>query len=117
MSLRRANVGLGLGVIVAALSLASACKNDAGPVIAVDPETIYNQMCARCHGVDGKGEPEVAKTLPVRDLTSLEVRSRPTEDLERVIMTGKNQMPPFAEVLSPRKIQAVVGHIKKLGQP
>ncbi|MDX2019102.1 MAG: c-type cytochrome [Deltaproteobacteria bacterium] len=93
-----------------------ACKNDAGPVTVVDPERLYNQMCARCHGLDGKGEPEVAKSLPVKDLTAADVQSKPTEVLERIIMGGQNQMPPFGEVLTPRKIQAVVGHIRKLGK-
>lgn len=102
-------------LLVSALGL-GACKNDAGPVTVVDPERLYNQMCARCHGLDGKGEPEVAKSLPVKDLTSAEVQTKPTEVLERIIMGGQNQMPPFGEVLSPRKIQAVVGHIRKLGK-
>lgn len=112
----RATTGT-LWVALAGAAWLSGCKNDAGPVMAVEPETIYNQMCARCHGVDGKGEPEVIKSLPVPDLTAPQVQARPTEDLERVIMAGKNQMPPFAEVLSPRKIQAVVGHVKRLGRP
>ena len=111
-------IGLALRgtLVLVCLSLGTACKNDAGPVMAVDPERIYSQMCARCHGLDGKGDPEVAKSMPVRDLTSVEIQSRPTEDLERVIMGGKNLMPPFGQALSPRKIQAVVGHIKKLGR-
>ena len=94
--------------------LFSGCKNDAGPIAEVDPERIYNQMCARCHGVDGRGDPEVAKSIPVKDLTSPEVQAKPTEDLERIIMGGQNQMPPFGEALSPRKIQAVVGQLRKL---
>jgi mono/diheme cytochrome c family protein len=100
--------------VLLAVSLITGCKNDAGPVSEVDPERIYNQMCARCHGVDGRGDPEVAKSIPVKDLTSAEVQAKPTEDLERIIMGGQNQMPPFGEALSQRKIQAVVGHLRKL---
>jgi len=94
--------------------LFSGCKNDAGPITEIDPERIYNQMCARCHGVDGRGDPEVAKSIPVKDLTSAEVQGKPTEVLERIIMGGQNQMPPFGEALSQRKIQAVVGQLRKL---
>lgn len=101
--------------LVLASALLTACKNDAGPVSEVDPERIYNQMCARCHGVDGRGDPEVAKSIPVKDLTAPEVQGKATEDIERIIMGGQNQMPPFGEALSPRKIQAVVGHLRKLG--
>ena len=106
-------VRLAFGAVV---GLSAGCKNDAGPITEVDPERVYNQMCARCHGVDGKGVPEVAAAIPVKDLTSLEVTSKPTENLERIIMMGQNQMPPFGEALSPRKIQAVVGHIRKLAK-
>lgn len=111
-----AALALGVGALLAAGTI-SGCKNDAGPVTTVEPEKIYNQMCARCHGLDGNGVPEVAATIPVRDLTSPELQARPTEDLERVIMGGQNQMPAFGEVLSPRKIQALVGYIKGLGKP
>lgn len=100
-------------LFLAGLSFAG-CKNDAGPIAEIDPERIYNQMCARCHGVDGKGDPEVAKSIPVKDLTSAEVQAKPTEALERIIMGGQNQMPPFGEALSQRKIQAVVGQLRKL---
>lgn len=102
------------GVLV--VLLLSACKNDAGPVAEVNPEKLYTQMCARCHGVDGKGDPQIAQMMPVRDLTSPQVQARPTEDLERVVMMGQNQMPAFGESLSPRKIQAVLGHVKRLGR-
>ena len=57
-------VGLGL--------FTSACSSpgdDPGPALPVDPAAIYAQMCARCHGIDGRGDPELKKTLPVRDFS------------------------------------------------
>jgi mono/diheme cytochrome c family protein len=101
--------------LLLALSLV-ACGNEAGPAIPVNPALLYTQMCARCHGEDGKGDPELKKTMPVRDFTHPEFRARATaDDIERVIMTGKNQMPAFGSNLSGPKIQAIAGHVKRLG--
>lgn len=105
-----------LAVAVAVASAATvACQHDAGPVVEVDPQDLYVQLCARCHGEDGRGNRALMEAMPVRDLTAPEVRAQPTEVLERVIMAGRNQMPAFGEMLTPRKIQAVIGYIKDLG--
>jgi cytochrome c553 len=105
----------GTTALISLVCLSSGCKHDAGPVVEVDSSALYAQMCARCHGDDGRGNAAMAQAMPIRDLTGAEVRSQPTEALERVIMAGRNQMPAFGDMLTPRKIQAVIGHIKRLG--
>ena len=100
------------------LLLAAGCTtNDAGPAIPVDPAVIYAQMCARCHGIDGHGDPQLKQTMPnMRDFSDPELRSRvKNDDIEQVIMAGKNQMPGFGGALSPPKIQALTGHVRRLG--
>src|SRR5579863_1445806 len=79
--------GLGLAC------LAAGCSNDAGPAVPVDPAVMYAQNCARCHGADGKGDPDLKKTLPVRDFSVplFLVKAQP-DDLARTIMAGKGQM-------------------------
>ncbi len=59
-------------------------------------------MCSRCHGVDGRGDPEIQKTLPtVRDFHDPEFQARATNDsIARTIMAGKGQMPAFGTALS-----------------
>ncbi len=37
-------------------------------------------MCARCHGVDGRGDPEIKKTLPVRDFSDPQFQARTSAD-------------------------------------
>jgi mono/diheme cytochrome c family protein len=91
-------------------------STDAGTPIAIDPGVIYTQMCMRCHGPDGKGDPELKKTLPVRDFTDAAFRIRRSEEVEQVIMAGKNQMPPFGQALSMPKIQAMAGYVRRLGR-
>lgn len=99
--------------------LGAACEsNVAGPAVVVDPQSLYSQMCARCHGADGKGDPEMKKLMPVRDFTdpAWKAAARP-DRLERVIMAGQNQMPGFGASLSQTKIQHLTGYVRKLGTP
>jgi mono/diheme cytochrome c family protein len=108
-------IGLAAGVLGVAC-LAGGCKHEAGPVMPVEGAALYDQMCLRCHGPDGRGDPEIAKVMPVRDLTSPPVQGMGNEELERLIMAGKNQMPAFGGMMSVRKIQAVLGHVRHLGR-
>lgn len=99
------------------LLAAFGCSNEAGPAVAVNPATLYTQMCARCHGEDGKGDPVLKQSMPVRDFTHPEFRARATvDDIERIIMSGKNMMPSFGSNLSGPKIQAIAGHVKRLAE-
>jgi mono/diheme cytochrome c family protein len=100
-----------------ALSGCSSPGDDPGPPIPVDPAAIYAQMCARCHGGDGHGDPELKKTLPIRDFSDPAFQARAnTEDIGRTIMAGKNQMPAFGGLLSAPKIQSLSGFVRRLGR-
>jgi mono/diheme cytochrome c family protein len=122
---RPSSVGPGSLAAVAVTAVAAAitalgCNSpgdDPGPSVAVDPAAIYSQMCARCHGADGRGDPELKKTLPVRDFSDPDFQRRAmTEEITRTIMTGKNQMPAFGGLLSAPKIQAISGYVRRLGR-
>jgi mono/diheme cytochrome c family protein len=91
--------------------------DDPGPAVPVDPGVIYAQMCSRCHGVDGRGDPEIRKTLPtVRDFHDPEFQARASNDaIARTIMAGKGQMPAFGSALSVPKIQELSGYVRRLG--
>jgi mono/diheme cytochrome c family protein len=118
----RGGLGLGLGAAVVALGTFAGCStpgDDPGPPLAVDPAAIYSQMCARCHGGDGRGHPEMKKTLPVRDFSDPAFQARTaasSEEITRVIMAGKNQMPAFGGMLSAPKIQSLAGYVRRLGR-
>ena len=103
-------------LILVGAGLFLGCGTDAGPAMPIEPAALYNQMCTRCHGQDGQGNAELMKTMPIKSFADPEVRPRlRTDDIERIIMTGKNQMPSFGAQLSGPKIQAVAGHVKRLG--
>jgi mono/diheme cytochrome c family protein len=102
--------------LFALATLAAACSNDVGPPTAVDATGLYGQMCARCHGLDGHGDPEMRKVLPkIRDFADPAFRSLRGEQVERTIMTGKEQMPSFGAMLSQTKIQHLAGYVRRLG--
>jgi len=106
-----------LTAILLALYAAGCTTNDAGPPVPVDPAVIYAQICARCHGIDGHGDPQMKQTMPtMRDFSDDAFRAQVrNEEIEQVIMAGKNQMPGFGATLSLPKIQALTGHVRKLG--
>ena len=105
------------GLLGAATIGCSTPGDDPGPALPVDPAAIYAQMCARCHGLDGHGDPELKKTMPVRDFSDPVFQTRGTsEDAARTIMAGRNQMPAFGGLLSPPKIQSLSGFVRRLGR-
>ena len=114
----RVRGALAAALLGAALSLAGAgCSNDAGPAVPVDPAVMYAQNCARCHGANGRGDPELKKTLPVRDFSDpVFLAKAQTDDLVRTIMAGKGQMPAFGASLSLPKIQSLSGYVRRLGR-
>lgn len=110
---------LAAAAVALALSSCTTPGDDPGPPLPVDPGAIYAQMCARCHGVDGRGDPELKKTLPVRNFADPEFQARAeasTEELQRTIMAGRGQMPAFGSILSAPKIQSLSGYVRRLGR-
>jgi mono/diheme cytochrome c family protein len=107
-------VALGLAVASAG---AGCTGDDAGVAVPIDPAVMYAQNCARCHGMNGRGDPEIKKTLPVRDFSDpVFLAKAQTDDIVRVIMAGKGQMPAFGASLSLPKIQSLSGYVKRLGK-
>ena len=108
------------GALVIAAGLAAGCTSpgdDPGQPVAIDPAVMYAQMCARCHGLDGHGDPQIRQQLPVRDFSDPVFQARATnEDIQRVIMTGKGQMPSFGGMISQPKIQSLSGYVRRLGK-
>ena len=103
--------------LLAAAIVIGACSpsTEAGPPVAVDPAALYSQMCARCHGLDGHGDPLLKAQMQIRDFSDPELRRVKNQEMEQVIMAGRKQMPGFGSMLSLPKIQTLTGYVRRLG--
>ncbi|HYS54366.1 MAG TPA: cytochrome c [Thermoanaerobaculia bacterium] len=95
---------------LALLLVCSAALADAGP----DGGAIYKTNCAICHGVDGKGQTPVGRSLKVKDLGSAEVQKLSNAEMQKVIADGKGTMPAFKDKLDQARIDALIAFIRTL---
>ncbi len=78
-------------------------------------EKLYKIYCQPCHGVEGKGDGEVAKRMvPPQDLTSDYAKSKTDGYLFATIAGGGLIMPAQKKALSDNEIWDIVNFIRKL---
>jgi mono/diheme cytochrome c family protein len=80
-------------------------------------EKVYDSLCLSCHGVYGRGDGPLAKTLPAppRDLLAPPYQQQMTDEaLFQIISEGKGAMPGSANVLSVDERKAVVTFVRLL---
>jgi mono/diheme cytochrome c family protein len=83
-----------------------------------DGQRLYQQLCATCHGQEGRGDGPAAVAFSPRppDLTSPVFQSsRTDEQLAEVLRRGKGQMPSFGSQLSDAERAAVIRYVRQLG--
>lgn len=93
---------------------------------AQQPEALYKQLCASCHGPDGKGSGPAAAALPVKpaDHTNAAVMGKISDaELFKAIKEGGQAvgksaaMPPWGGTLKDEQIRALVAHVRSLAPP
>ena len=101
-------------------SLAAAGFLAAASVFAADAKENWDQLCAKCHGVDGAGNTKMGKKLKVKDYTDAKVQAELTDaDIAKVTAEGsskdgKELMKGFKDDLTPTDITALVGYIRQM---
>jgi mono/diheme cytochrome c family protein len=113
-----------VAALIAGLALAIGCNPMPGSS-SQDGRTIYQELCARCHGPDGKPPEVMAERLGVRDLSAGEFRVRveklgPAMVAQQVRDGSKAKlMPSFAGVLDDAQITAVAEFVAspQFGRP
>ena len=102
--------GLSLAALLLATGLAGCGPEDDSP------RGVYRNQCARCHGLDGGGNPRAVDTKPGLNLKESElVRSLDREAIRRHIVDGKGTMPAYGEKLTAEEIDAMVELSIELG--
>lgn len=62
-------------VFILTLSAAGALS-----VRAADAKETFNNLCAKCHGEDGKGQTKMGRKLAIKDFTDPKVQALGTDD-------------------------------------
>jgi mono/diheme cytochrome c family protein len=78
-------------------------------------ERVYDSLCVSCHGIYGRGDGELAPSLPTppRDL-NIPPHQVSDEELRRVIADGRGAMPGAGNVLSADELRAVMAFVRVL---
>jgi mono/diheme cytochrome c family protein len=111
MKKRAIRVGALTATVLVAMSLAAGLAKAQGSAPAT-----FKSKCAACHGVDGKGQTAVGKSLGIRDLASAVTQKMSDADLEQIITKGKNQMPAYGDSLKAPDIKDLVQYVRAFAQ-
>lgn len=79
-------------------------------------QSLFRARCASCHGVDGRADTAIGKSLHVANLHSAAVQHLSSAEIKYVISNGKGNMPPFGSLLTPEQIQSLVKYVHSLGK-
>jgi cytochrome c553 len=87
-------------------------------VPAAETKEIYEKSCAKCHGVDGKGQTKMGQKYGIKDYTDAKVQADLKDDAAFKAIKegvkdkeGKTIMKP-AEDLSDTEIKALVAYMR-----
>ena len=79
-------------------------------------QAVYLKNCKVCHGVQGEGNPAIAKALKVTipDLGSKEIQARSDDDIKNGIVAGKGKMKPVK--VAGNELRDVVAYVRSLAK-
>jgi len=80
---------------------------------------VFAKRCALCHGAEGRGDGIAAKGLnpkPRNFHDTAYMKTRTDAQLLEIIHQGKGAMPKWSGQLSEAEIDAVLAHVRELGE-
>lgn len=78
-------------------------------------QEVYDQLCANCHGLYGRGDGDFSVQMPVSltDLSTASYQNQHSDaELVAIITQGKDAMPGMGDVLSTQEIKAVTAFMR-----
>jgi len=87
---------------------------------AADAKENWDNLCAKCHGADGKGQTKMGQKLGVKDFTDAKVQADLKDDAATKALKegmkdadGKTLMKPF-DTLTDDEVKALVAYVRGL---
>lgn len=86
--------------------------------VAAGGKEAYQKLCQACHGADGTGNPQMARSLKVAIPPVTEAALAQKDDAEhlRILAEGKGKMPGYAQRLTAAERRQVLEYMKTLGR-
>lgn len=90
-----------------------------GAAFAAPAADNWENLCASCHGADGKAQTKIGKKMKIRDYTDAKVQAELTDEYiikattDGVTVDGKEKMKGFKSELSADEIKDFVAYIRK----
>lgn len=112
-------------IVRLAIDAGSVEATDGGALAGLgeDTDTLFESVCGRCHGADGRGEPDIDLDQPRPDFTSRDWQQSVTDaQLREVVAKGGEAvgkspiMPGWEDVLSAEEIDAMVSKVRSFGR-
>ena len=95
-------------------ALAGCKRKDVEGSTRAEAKHLFDSVCARCHGADGRGGVPAAEGQPAprnfRDPAFHAARS--DADLKKVIREGRGAMPPFGALFDDTQTALLVDYIR-----
>jgi mono/diheme cytochrome c family protein len=91
----------------------AACS--AGRTDSTDGKRMFDEVCGRCRGTDGKGVPAIKASLGVPDMTDPDWQAKHADaDIKRTVHEGSKskKMPPFGDNYSGAQLDRIISHIR-----
>lgn len=92
--------------------MVGACAQPTGPEHQISGERMFNQYCARCHGIDGVPTKDAPTASSFASAAVVERLS--DEKIKGVIRKGQGQMPGFGERFTEATLQVFVAYVRTL---
>jgi cytochrome c6 len=91
----------------------------AGVAYAAPASENWDNLCASCHGADGKAQTKTGKKLKIKDYTDAKVQAElKDEEMSKAIAEGikeggKEKMKAFKDEISAEEIKDLVAFVRK----
>ena len=102
-------------LLAALVVTASGCtRKEVGGDTRAEAKHLFDSVCAKCHGADGRGGVPAAEGQPApRDFRDPSFHaSRTDAELKKAIREGKGPMPPFAALFDDTQTTLLVAYIR-----